>query len=159
MARWQDVVDAEPGFAAEVQRVFEAHKHKVIATLRHDGSPRISGIEFEFKNGDVFFGMMPRSRKAQDLRRDPRSELHSMSLAGSDEAPTDWLGDARISGRAREVTDPAERAGYTKDPPEAYPLFVLDIERVVRIKIDGDPPHLLVQTWRPGRPLEEAFAD
>jgi len=143
VARWQDVIDSEPDLAAEVHEVFDAHKHKLIATLRRDGSPRISGIELEFTGGDVSFGMMPRSRKRDDLRRDARTELHSMSLVpeGDDLA---LQGDARISGRAREITDAAERVRFTDTPPGAYPLFVLDIERVVRIKLDGSPPHLLV---------------
>ena len=158
MARWQDVVDSELELAAEVQKVFESHKHKLIATLRRDGSPRISGIEFEFTSGEVTFGMMPRSRKRDDLRRDPRTEFHSMSFV-PDGDDIGWQGDARISGSAREISDPAERARFTDTPPDAYPLFVLDIERVVRIKLDGSPPHLLIQTWRPDRPLESTFAD
>lgn len=158
VARWQDVVDSEPDFASEVRTVFEAHKHKTIATLRRDGGPRLSGIEFEFNAGEVTFGMMPNSQKREDLRRDPRTELHSTSIdPEGDEAG--WPGDARLSGRAREVTDPDERARFTDAPPEAYPLFVLDIERVVRIKLDGSPPHLLIQTWRPGHALKSAFAD
>jgi hypothetical protein len=158
MARWQYVEASAPDFAAEVRAVFEANKHKTIATLRRDGSPRLSGLEFEFTDGDVTFGMMPRSRKAADLRRDPRTELHSASVVpGGDEAA--WAGDARISGRAREITDPTERSRFTHDPPGAYPLFVLDIDRVVRVKLDGSPPHLLIQTWRPGRPVERVFAD
>jgi hypothetical protein len=158
VARWQDVVDSEPDFAAEVRRVFDAHKHKTIATLRGDGSPRLSGLELEFTAGDVAFGMMPRSRKAADLRRDPRTEVHSASLiVEGDEAS--WTGDARISGRAREITDPDERGRYTETPPEAYPLFVLDIDRVVRIALEGSPPQLVVATWRPGRPVERAVAD
>ena len=158
MARWQEVVDSEPVFAAEVQEVLDAHKHKTIATLRRDGSPRLSGLEVDFAAGDVTFGMMPGSRKLADLRRDPRTEIHSASFLdeGREES---WSGDARLSGRAREIVDPKERARYTNTPPEAHPLFVLDIERVVRIKIEGAPPHLLVQTWRPDRSLERAFAD
>lgn len=157
MARWQDVVDAEPAFAAEVQAVLDAHKHKTIATLRRDGSPRLSGLEVEFNAGDVTFGMMPRSRKLADLRRDPRTEIHSASVLVEGEEES-WIGDARISGRAREITDPDERALLADAPPGA-PVFVLDIERVVRIKLEGSPLRLLVQTWRPGRPLERAFAD
>jgi hypothetical protein len=158
MARWQDVVDSEPDFATDVQRVFDAHRHKMIATLRRDGSPRLSGLELAFTAGEVTFGMMPRSRKAADLRRDPRTEIHSTSVIveGDEES---WPGDARISGRAREIVDPEERARFTDDPPDVYPLFALDVGRVVRVKLDGSPPRLLIQTWRPGRPLESAFAD
>ncbi len=45
MARWQDVLDSAPEFAAKVRTLFDARKHKTLATLRKDGSPRISGIE------------------------------------------------------------------------------------------------------------------
>jgi hypothetical protein len=158
VARWEDVVESEPAFAVEVQRVFDAHTHKTIATLRRNGSPRLSGLELEFTAGDVTFGMSLKSRKAADLRRDPRTEVHSTSFLQEGEELS-WPGDARLSGRAREITDPDERARYTDASPEAHPLFVLDIERVVRIKLDGSPPHLSIQTWRPGRPLESEFAD
>jgi hypothetical protein len=125
MARWQDVVDSEPDLAAEAQRVFDAHKHKTIATLRRDGSPRLGGLELGSSAGGVAFGMMPRSRTAADLRRDPRTEVHSASFIVEGEEES-WHGDARISGRAREITDLEERARYTDTPPEAHPLFALD---------------------------------
>jgi hypothetical protein len=44
---------AEPGFA---QPLFDAHRHKTIATVRADGSPRISGIEPTFEDGELVFG-------------------------------------------------------------------------------------------------------
>jgi len=45
MVSWSEVEKAEPEFAARVRQSFESRKHKTIATLRADGSPRISGIE------------------------------------------------------------------------------------------------------------------
>ena len=56
---------------------FDAHRHKILGTLRADGSPRLSGIETTFKDGELWLGMMPGSRKVQDLQRDPRLALHS----------------------------------------------------------------------------------
>ena len=76
MAAWKDVEQAEPEFAARVRRLFDAGRHKTIATLRADGSPRISGIECEFADGELRFGSMPGARKGADLRRDPRFALH-----------------------------------------------------------------------------------
>ena len=76
MARWSEVVQAEPEFAGRVQQLFDAGRHKTIATLRADGSPRISGIECEFEDGDLEFGSMTGARKGADLRRDPRFALH-----------------------------------------------------------------------------------
>jgi len=80
MVAWKDVVSAEPTFAARVRALFDAHKHKSIATLRADGSPRISGIEVEFSDDDLTFGSMTGSRKGADLARDPRFALHSPSV-------------------------------------------------------------------------------
>ena len=70
MASWKDVEHADPEFAARVRRIFDAHRHKTIATLRVDGSPRISGIEAQFDDGELTFGSMPGARKGADLRRD-----------------------------------------------------------------------------------------
>jgi hypothetical protein len=65
MSVWQDVEQAEPEFAQRVRALFDAHRHKTIATLRADGSPRISGIEAVFEDGDLVFGSMPNSRKGR----------------------------------------------------------------------------------------------
>jgi hypothetical protein len=73
VSRWKNIEDAEPEFAARVQQLFDAGRHKTIATLRADGSPRISGIECEFMGGELRFGSMTGARKGADLRRDPRT--------------------------------------------------------------------------------------
>ena len=73
---WQAIEEAEPEFAARVRRLLDAGRHKTIATLRADGSPRISGIECEFADGDLRFGSMTGARKGADLERDPRFALH-----------------------------------------------------------------------------------
>ena len=39
MTAWQDVEQAEPEFAQRVQALFDARRHKTIATVRADGSP------------------------------------------------------------------------------------------------------------------------
>jgi hypothetical protein len=44
VAAWRAVTDSEPDFAQRAQMIMDAHRHKTIATLRADGSPRISGI-------------------------------------------------------------------------------------------------------------------
>lgn len=146
MARWQDVVDSEPEFAAAVQALFDAGRHKTIATLRKDGSPRISGIECEFHDGEVTFGSMKGARKVGDLRRDPRLALHSPSADPPDDPdPTAWPGDAKLSGRAVETTaDDADSHAYR-----------VDIQEVVLTKVGG-ADHLVITLWRPGVPLKTA---
>ena len=74
MTRWTDFAADQPDFAQRVQRLFKRQKHMTLATLRRDGSPRISGTEVEFDAEELVLGMMPGSRKALDLaaRRAPR---------------------------------------------------------------------------------------
>ena len=38
MARWQDVVDSAPEFASRAHALFEAGKHKTLATLRRSSA-------------------------------------------------------------------------------------------------------------------------
>ena len=141
MARWKDVEDAEPEFAARVRKIFDAHKHKTIATLRADGSPRISGIEAEFTaEGELTFGSMPRSRKGDDLRRDPRFALHSASVDPPEGDQAAWPGDAKIAGRAF-YTGPVE--GMSGD------LFRAEIEEVVRTGLNESATRLVIETWTP----------
>ncbi len=154
MASFADVESEEPEFAARVRASFDAHAHKVLATLRADGSPRVSGIEMQFVGGEPWLAGMPASVKFQDLRRDPRFALHS----GSDE-PDSFTADAKVSGRAVEVTDAAERAAFataTGSPADGdYELFRVDLEQVVLTAVADDKSALVISSWRPGRGLTE----
>lgn len=148
MASWRDVAAATPEFARTVQVVFDTHKHKTLATLRKDGSPRLSGMEATFADGELWLGMMPGSLKARDLRRDPRLALHS--------APVDTeliQGDAKLSGRAIEVTGPGAWKSILDDeePPEGSHLFRVDITEVVLTKIGDPADHLVIQSWHEQR--------
>lgn len=162
MARWQDVVDTEPAFAKEVQSRFDAHTHKMLATLRKDGSPRISGIELTFADGDMWLGMMPDSFKVKDLRRDPRFALHTTSEDPPEGDPSGWSGDAKVSGVAVEVTDPQERARALGDmntggqPGENIPIFRLDLNGVVLMRLGEPADHMLIETWKPDTGIKAA---
>ena len=76
MSTWAEFETAEPELAGRVRTLLDAGRHKTIATLRADGSPRISGIECEIVDGQLQFGSMPDARKGDDLKRDPRFALH-----------------------------------------------------------------------------------
>ena len=153
MASFADVESEEPEFAARVRAAFDAHGHKFLATLRADGSPRVSGIEMHFVAGEPWLAGMPGSVKFVDLRRDPRFALHS----GSSE-PDAFDADAKLSGRATPVTDADERLRYAAAagvPPEhmGFELFRLDLEQVVLIALNEEKNALVVSSWRPGRGL------
>src|SRR5215467_11662783 len=74
--RWAEFAAAAPEMAA-LGRELEARRVVLIATVRPDGSPRISGAEPVTVEGDLYLGMMWRSQKALDLRRDPRLLIHN----------------------------------------------------------------------------------
>jgi hypothetical protein len=153
VASFADVESQEPRFTTRVRAAFDAHAHKVLATLRADGSPRVSGIEMRFVAGEPWLAGMPQSVKFADLRRDPRFALHS----GSAE-PDAFDGDAKLSGRATEVTDPDERNRYATAagiPPESmdFELFRVDLEQVVLVALDDERRALVISSWRPGRGL------
>ena len=130
MTSWQDVEQAEPKFAQRVRALFDAHRHKTIATVRADGSPRISGIEATFEDGELRFGSMPNARKGADLRRDPRFALHSATIDPVEGAEAQWPGEAKISGRA--IVAQPSRQGQDSDH------FHADITAVVHTHLNDE---------------------
>jgi Pyridoxamine 5'-phosphate oxidase len=153
MASFADVESEEPEFAARVRAAFDAHGHKFLATLRADGSPRISGIEMHFVNGEPWLAGMPASVKFEDLRRDPRFALHS----GSAE-PDAFTADAKLSGRAEQVTGDADLAAFATAagvPTENmdFELFRIDLEQVVLVALNDEKSALVISSWRPGKGL------
>lgn len=131
MAAWRDIEADVPQFAARVRELFQARKHKTLATLRTDGAPRISGIETQIGE-EVTFGSMTASRKLADLERDPRMALHSPSVDPPEDDPSGWVGEAKISGRAVPTADG----------------FQVDITEVALTYLDGG---LVIESWHPGR--------
>ena len=159
LASFAEVESAEPAFAARVRAAFDAHTHKVLATLRRDGSPRISGIEMKFVAGEPWLAGMPGSVKFTDLRRDARFALHS----GSSE-PDAFDGDAKLSGRATAVIDDEERRHYAAAagvPPEhmGFELFRVELDQVVLVALNDEKTALLISSWRPGRGLTTTARD
>src|SRR4028119_1191603 len=95
MPSWTAVEAEAPELATLARRFLDAHVHKTLATLRRDGSPRISGTEVASADGELWLGSMWRSLKALDLQRDPRFALHSGSVD-----PPGWTGGAEGPRRA-----------------------------------------------------------
>jgi Pyridoxamine 5'-phosphate oxidase len=138
---WQDVEQAEPEFAQRVRALFDAHRHKTLATLRADGAPRISGIEAAFEGGELVLGSMPNARKGADLRRDPRFALHSATVDPVEGSEAQWPGEAKISGRVIA-------AGALTEGPEGD-RFRADIAEVVHTHLNGAATILVVEWWTP----------
>ena len=150
MAAWREIEQAEPDFAGRVRQLFDAGRHKTIATLRADGSPRISGIECEFKDGELQFGSMPGARKGDDLMRDPRFALHGPTFHPEDGKEKEWPGEAKVTGRAIPGRAP------TNAEPAEQPsgnMFVADITEVAITRLNAEASKLVVESWTPARGL------
>ncbi len=153
MARWADIETATPDLAKRVRLRFEAHGLALLASLRSDGAPRISGIEPLFDGGELWLGMMPGSLKARDLHRDPRLALHSATV---DKEVKE--GDAKVAGRAVPVVAEDEvdaframfaaHTGYAP-PPGPMELFRLDVSEVVLLGVGDPPDHMVIESWNP----------
>ena len=148
MPRWEAFQQAEPEFAERVRRLLEAGRHKTIATLRADGSPRISGIECELADGDLRFGSMGGARKLADLRRDPRFALHGPTFHPEEGKESEWPGEAKVAGRAIPA---GPVSGDEPAEPSDGEMFVADISEVVVTGLDAAATKLVVESWTPER--------
>lgn len=147
---WKAIEETEPDFAARVQRLFDAGRHKTLATIRADGSPRLSGIECEFTDGELRFGSMAGARKGADLKRDPRFALHGPTFHPEEGKENEWPGEAKVAGRAILATP------MPTDDASAHPdgaAFVADISEVVITRLNAEATRLVVESWTPARGL------
>jgi hypothetical protein len=156
MPSWRVIEHAEPEFAGRARSLMEAGRHKTLATLRSDGSPRISGIECEFTDTDLCFGSMPDARKAADLRRDPRFALHGPTFHPEEGKENDWPGEAKVAGRAIPAGPVAK--DDVNDPPDGE-MFIADITEVVITSLNAEATRLVVESWTPGRGLRRVERD
>ena len=111
-----------------------SRKHLTMATLRKDGSPRISGTEIQIREGQLTIGSMTDSLKTLDLRRDPRIAIH-----GPTNDPTKsggWRGEAKIAGRAIEI--PSGHGGNA---------FRIEIEEAVITSLSKTRDSLAIEFW------------
>ena len=111
MATWEKFATEAPDLAGVVRERFQAFRHHVLATVRHDGAPRVSGTEVSWWGADLTIGSMPGARKALDLRRDGRFALHVNPGDGS----MDGGGDVKVSGRAVEVVGAEQLPGEPEE--------------------------------------------
>ncbi|WP_017625139.1 pyridoxamine 5'-phosphate oxidase family protein [Nocardiopsis chromatogenes] len=154
---WAVFEDEAPELAARVRGRFERTLHHVLATLRSDGAPRVSGTEVRFYGRHLTLGSMPGAVKARDLQRDGRFALHASPGEVNREDAEEAMGggDAKVAGRAVEVTDPGELEAFREVgvPPGPFHLFRLMPTGVVLTSVeDGE---LVIRHWRPGGGVTE----
>ena len=148
---WGEFERAAPVLAAAVRERFAARQHCTMATLRRDGSPRISGTEVELSDGELWTGSMPQALKALDLLRDPRVAIHSPTVDPTPGDDRGWVGEAKVAGRAVEQS-PVEQSPGQQAPGEQGHRFRIGLVEVVLTQVEGDA--LVVTSWHPGRGVQ-----
>ena len=156
VAAWREFEQAAPEFAARVRKLFDGGRHKTIATVRADGSPRISGIECEFTDGDLHFGSMTGARKGADLRRDARFALHGPTYHPEVGKEGEWPGEAKIAGRAT-AAGPTTSDESTEEVDGQF--FVADITEVAVTSLNDEATRLVVEWWTPEQGLRRIERD
>jgi len=149
--RWAEFATGAPEMAALGREQLELRGVVLIATVRRDGSPRISGAEAVTLEGDLYLGMMWRSRKAIDLRRDPRLVIHNPICSNAGDEV-----EFSLKGRAIEVHDAELRRRFVEAVAETttwkephFHLFTIDIHSAAVVKYERGEQ--LVKVW-PGGP-------
>ncbi len=151
---WHTFLDEAPRIASTFQRRHLATgKLCMLATLRTDGSPRISPMEPRVFEGDLWLVGMPHTAKFRDLERDPRFSLHTATID-----PNVGDGDAKVWGTVVHVDDEALHQRFAN---QLFDDVGLDLrgtrfEQFLRADIEGaasvsfDDGHLDITSWRRG---------
>jgi hypothetical protein len=151
---WRDLAEAAPEIARLGKERLDQARVALLATLRKDGSPRISPVEPYLSRGHLLFGAMSWSLKTRDLLRDPRCVLHS-AVTG----PDNGEGELKLYGRAIEADDQIRNScqggWWLERPPDAATVFALDIEQATFISWDTAHGQMTVRQWSPRRGLTE----
>ncbi len=155
---WGEFEAAEPLLAGAVRSRFEAHPHHVLATLRADGRPRVTGTNVMFHEGMLWIGSMPGSRKGADLARDPRCALHSAPL---DEDLGADSGDAKIDAVARQLDGTTAqtliREEFGDDATMEGEMWELELRSVSLVEVSGE--QLRIRSWTAAGGVREVFRD
>lgn len=153
--RWNELAEQQPKLA-QLGRDRLIHPGVVfVATIRCDGTPRLSAVEPLQWDGDLWLSMLWGSRKAADLLRDPRLLVHSIVTTRDGGA-----GEYKLRGRAIAESAESVQQAYAEqvrtrlgwDPvPGRFHLFRVDIDDVTFIRYDDPTGDQFVARWPSGR--------
>jgi hypothetical protein len=127
----------------------------LVATIRRDGTPRVSPVEPFVLDGTLWLSMLWQSAKAADLLRDPRILVHGV-VTGRDGRD----GEFKVRGTARSETDAEVQRRYADTVGQAlgwkpevgrFHLFAVDIGHVSYLRYDDSTGDQFVIQWPPGR--------
>jgi hypothetical protein len=152
---WHELVDRQPRLVEVARARLLEPGVVLVATVRKDGTPRLSPVEPFVLDGDLLLSMLWGSFKARDLQRDPRVLVHSI-VTGREGAE----GELKLRGSAVEEGDLSRQRRYAdavsvslgwQPEPGRFHLFSLDISDVTFIRYDEPTGDQFVATWPPAR--------
>jgi len=154
MVAWNQFAAQAPSIAEVFVRRHSATGNLcLLATLRSDGSPRISPMEPRIFEDQLVMAGMPNTTKFRDLGRDPRFCLHTATID-----PHVGEGDAKLWALAvnlqdrdlheRFATRLLEEIGMDLRGQVFDPFYVADITGASSLAIEDG--QLAITSWRPG---------
>ena len=152
MPRWADLAAEAPALAEAGRALIYQFDVGLgyLATVRHDGGPRIHPVCPIVANDGLYVFLIP-SPKRTDLLRDRRYALHTNGPEKTDD-------EFYVTGQARRVTNPTVRAvvaaAYHAPVPDDHELFELEIDNALHAKYKGhgDWPPIYTRWPRARRP-------
>lgn len=152
---WSEFEQAQPRMARLGRERLISPGVVLVATIRRDGTPRLSPVEPFLLDGDLWLSMMWQSAKARDLLRDPRILVHSVITSRDGAA-----GEFKVRGVGRPEGDQVIQRRYAdavaaslgwRPEPERSHLFAVDISQVSFLSYDTPTGDQHVALWPPGR--------
>jgi hypothetical protein len=152
--RWQDLCDRQPRLAELARQRLIEPGVVLVATVRRDGTPRLSPVEPWLMDGELWLSMMWGSRKAADLARDPRVLVHSIVTTRDG-----GEGEVKLRGVAVTVDDLETQQRYADQvtaglgwspEPGLFHLFRVAVEEVTLIRYDDATGDQSVVLWPRG---------
>ncbi len=143
--RWSQFEASNQDLGALVRQKLIEPGLVMVATIRGDGTPRVSPVNPHVWDGDLCLSLASTTRKAADVRRDSRVLVHNVvsRVDGAD-------GELKLRARAVPETDDTaldgfaasvkERTGWAP-PPGTFSLFRLDINDVTFIERENRPAY------------------
>jgi hypothetical protein len=147
--RWSEVERLAGELALGVAARLRAHEHHVIATVRDDGRPRVSGTTVNLTDGRLWLGMMGVAARARDLRTRPWCALHSAPL---NVTLPHGEGDVRIDADAVFLDDAdfaslLRAIGHEPESFDGSSAVELMVREMSLVEVVGD--EMLITSWSP----------
>ena len=152
--RWGDLQDRQPRLGAIAHDRLVGPGVLLVATIRRDGTPRLSPVEPFVLDGDLWLSMLLGSLKAADLLRDPRVLVHSIVTG-----PDGGEGEIKLRGSAVEVPDDARQRRYADAVAAVLPwtpevgrfhLFRVEVADVTYVRYDNASGDQYLVRWPAG---------